>query len=171
MNAKKFHEVILPMQGEMLAAASKLLKDDAMARDAVQDVFEVLWRNRVRIRLKANPQGLCMRAVRNRCLEMLRKKEFQQIEEWMQVDDSLRDDTRQERALMLDQLHDAIDRLPDRQQLLVRLKYLEGMDIRSISQLTGLSQSNVTTILSRACRGIRRNIALSEFPRYRKLRQ
>lgn len=170
MNAAKFHEIIIPMRDAMFAEAQRILHDDANAHDAVQDVFEVLWRNRVRIRQKANPQGLCVHAVRNRCYEMLRRKSYEELQEWMQVDDTPQYDALQEHMKQMELLQEALDHLPRRQSQLVRMKYLEGKNIRQISETTGLKPSNVTTILSRATKMLKSYIAIEEFPRFRKLK-
>ena len=45
--------------------------------------------------------------------------------------------------------------LPDRERELVALKYGAGLTNRAIARLTGLSESNVGTILHRTVQGLR----------------
>lgn len=158
------------MKPAMLREAERLLHSCAEAEDAVQDVFEVLWRNRVRIREKDNPEGLCIRAVKNRCLELLRQKTYEDLQEWMLVDDGTVQEAVEIRESQWAMLNEAIAALPQRQRMLVQKKYLEGKSIREISGETGLSQTNITTILSRASRHLKRNLNLEKYPRFRKLK-
>ena len=55
-----------------------------------------------------------------------------------------------------EQLARLLERLPERERELLSLKYGAGMTNRDIAAATGLSESNVGTILSRAVQDLRR---------------
>jgi RNA polymerase sigma factor (sigma-70 family) len=48
------------------------------------------------------------------------------------------------------QLEQALARLPQQQQTIIEMKYVKLMNIHEIAQQTGLSETNITTQLSRA---------------------
>ena len=59
--------------------ATAILNDDDLANDAVQETFVRLWRIRWRLGLMKDPQGFCIRSLRNCCIDMLRRDKQQQI--------------------------------------------------------------------------------------------
>ena len=52
----------------------------------------------------------------------------------------------------------AIERLPEREQEMIRLKFQEGMTYRQISHITGKSISNVGFIIHSALRALRKQL-------------
>ena len=61
------------------------------------------------------------------------------------------------RASDRERLAALVERLPDRERELLALKYGVGMTNRAIAELTGLSESNVGTIVHRAVQTLRRD--------------
>lgn len=61
-------------------------------------------------------------------------------------------------------LRAAIDRLPERQRMVVLLSHLDGRSTREVSQLTGLSESTVRVHLFRAIRKLRTTLTPSARP-------
>ncbi|MBR3528200.1 MAG: sigma-70 family RNA polymerase sigma factor [Bacteroidales bacterium] len=133
--------------------ATAILNDDDLANDAVQETFVRLWRIRWRLGLMKDPQGFCIRSLRNCCIDMLRRDKQQQIimyaktsEAQIQQYDNDPNDTEQR----YQQLEQALARLPQQQQTIIEMKYVKLMNIHEIAQQTGLSETNITTQLSRA---------------------
>lgn len=54
------------------------------------------------------------------------------------------------------QLIRAVDKLPSRQRMLLRMRYIEGMEVSAIAELVGGSEDSVNMVLSRARRGVYR---------------
>lgn len=133
--------------------ATAILHDDDLANDAVQETFVRLWRIRWRLGLMKDPQGFCIRSLRNCCIDMLRRDKQQQkimyaktSEAQIQQYDNDPNDTEQR----YQQLEQALARLPQQQQTIIEMKYVKLMNIHEIAQQTGLSETNITTQLSRA---------------------
>lgn len=57
-----------------------------------------------------------------------------------------------------DQLRGLLDDLPDREQNIIYMKFYEGYTNRTIARLTGLSETNVGTIIWRTVRKLREEI-------------
>lgn len=53
----------------------------------------------------------------------------------------------------------SVKRLPDRERELIALKFYSGMNNREIATMTGISESNVGTILHRSISKLREEFA------------
>lgn len=75
MNSQQFKEQILPMYKQMLAVAARMFDGDMdTAADAVQDTIAKLWERRKEIEISQSPNALCIAAVRNRCISIIRSR-------------------------------------------------------------------------------------------------
>ena len=57
-----------------------------------------------------------------------------------------------------DQLHGLLEELPEREQKIIYMKFYEGYTNRTIARLTGLSETNVGTIVWRTVKTLRKNL-------------
>jgi len=149
----------------MRQTAAAILHDDDLANDAVQDTFVRLWRIRWRLGLMKDPQGFAMRTLRNLCIDMLRrdknrKEKLDSIATEMYnqqyVDDSHNDEQSYRKV------EKAIASLPQQQQQIIEMKYVKQMSIHEIAQLTGLSETNISTSLSRAYTTLRKHLQTTD---------
>jgi RNA polymerase sigma factor (sigma-70 family) len=103
-----------------------------------------------------------MRTLRNYCIDMLRRnKQRQKMMEAaasevqiQQYDDDPND--AEERYRQLDQ---AIATLTQQEQRVINMKYVKQLTINEIAQQTGFSETNITTMLSRAYAKLRFEIS------------
>ena len=130
--------------------AEQLLRNSTDADDAVQEALTHLWHKRVRLSLIKDKRGYCLSALRNECISMLRRQ--RPTVDINTLSDTLPEEPPQaaldaeQRYCQLDQ---AINQLPPLQQQLIRLKYVEQRSTKEIAQITGLTPSNIDTIMSR----------------------
>jgi len=150
LTTEEFIRDIIPLQPAMRRIAEGMLHDEELAADAVQETLTHLWSRRWRLGWVEDKRNYCMRALRNECVDMLRKK-------CPTVDaDSLADniaDTAEQDAAEAEQLYrrldEAVATLTPMQQQLVRLRFVESRSSKEIATLTGLTVTNVDTIMSR----------------------
>lgn len=149
----------------MRQTAAAILHDDDLANDAVQDTFVRLWRIRWRLGLMKDPQGFAMRTLRNLCIDMLRRDKNRKVKldsiasemyDQQYVDNSR---SEEESYRMVEQ---AIASLPQQQQQIIEMKYVKQMSIHEIAQLTGLSETNISTSLSRAYTTLRNHLQTTD---------
>ena len=143
----------------MRRMAELLLHDRDLAADAVQETLTRLWTKRWKLGRIDDKKNYCLRSLRNECIDMLRKqRHLANIE---QLADTLPAPPLQE-ALDAEekylQLENAISQLSPIQQQIVRLKFIENRSTKEIAALTGLSASNVDTIMSRTYTILREKI-------------
>ena len=145
----------------MKQTAAAILHDDDLANDAVQDTFVRLWRMRWRLGLMKDPQGYSIRTLRNLCIDMLRRekqrqKDLEAAATVMHIRQYDEDTDKAEQRFR--QVEKAITTLPQQQQQIIEMKYIKQLSIREIAQQTGLSETNITTQLSRAYASLRDNL-------------
>lgn len=149
----------------MRQTAAAILHDDDLANDAVQDTFVRLWRIRWRLGLMKDPQGFAMRTLRNLCIDMLRRDKNRkekldsiatEMYDQQYVDDSRNDEQSYRKV------EQAIASLPQQQQQIIEMKYVKQMSIHEIAQLTGLSETNISTSLSRAYTTLRNHLQTTD---------
>ena len=150
-------------EGPLLRYACSLCRDTEMARDAVQDTFIKLWQEGSR----QVPERLApwlFKVCRNRVFEIMRRERRMISMEPTDVpvtdqepspDQALAETERSQALAGL------VARLPSREQELVRLKFQNGLSYQEISQITGLSVSNVGFILHTAMKSLRQRLVLA----------
>ena len=131
--------------------------DDQVAEDLTAETFEKAWRKRAHYRddLASFSTWLFVLARRVAVDHYRKRRPTQALDEAALVSAPHEiEDTAQEHADFA-QLAALLARLADRERELVALKYGAGLTNRDIARLTGLSESNVSTILSRVTRQLR----------------
>lgn len=136
----------------MYRFAFSMMKNEADAQDVLQEVFINVWEKRNRITIDCNWKVYLMQAVRNRCLDMLKKQK--KLSEMSIVDDNQFKSTQdvqshyeQKELLLL--VEQQIKKLPAREQRILYLKEYEQLSYDDIAHIEQVSVLNVRTILSR----------------------
>ena len=150
MTTEEFIRDIIPLQPAMRRIAVQLLHDSASADDAVQETLMRLWHKRVHLSLIKDKRGYCLNSLRNQCISTLRRTrntvDIRSLVDTLPDTDPQETLDAQQRYLQLDQ---AIAQLTPLQQQLIHLKYVEQHSTKEIAQITGLTASNIDTIMSR----------------------
>jgi RNA polymerase sigma-70 factor (ECF subfamily) len=130
--------------------------DRPTAEDLTSAAFEKAWRARDRYRHDRAAVSTWLLAIaRNVATDHLRRSRAHVPLE----DESLRQDETPEQAAIAAaerrRLRVLLGELPERERELIALKYAAGATNRAIAKLTGLSESNVGTILHRTVAALR----------------
>ena len=131
--------------------------DDQLAEDLTSETFEKAWRNRDRYREDLASFSTWLFAVARRVAadHFRRQRPVVPIEDAAQVADPQDvEQVAQERADFA-HLAKLLAQLEERERELVALKYGAGLTNRAIAHLTGLTESNVGTLLYRLTRQLR----------------
>jgi len=148
----------------LMGYASHLMGDDERASDVVQDAFVRLCkqpREQVEDRVKQWLYAVC----RNRAMDILKKENRMRTMADAGAGQASRDADPRAVAQRRDTARQAgslMQRLPPRQQEVIRLKVEGGLSYREISELTGLSVSNVGYLLHTGLKSIRTRLATIE---------
>ena len=155
MTHEQFTEIYLPYSGKMYALAYNLLRNRDEARDCVQDVYAELWNKRDTIEPDKPPLALVLTMVRNNCLDRLKSRSTKADDEILETLLDHNTENQIDAASDLNAVIQLIDKLPHDQQLVLRLRTIDGLEIEQIQELTHFSRENIYTLLSRARKTIK----------------
>ena len=152
MTQEQFKDEARRLRPRLIELARRYLGDDD-AEDTVQDTLLRLWQMVGELRQPLD--GLALRLTRNLCIDQLRRQHpaSSLVSDSSPVGkdetDTPNDDERIERMMSV------IATLPSLQQTILRLRHLEGMEMKEIAALTGSSETAIRTALSRARKAVR----------------
>jgi len=142
MTQEEYKEEARRLRPRLLQTARRYLTEDD-AEDTVQDVLLRLWQMVDTLRMPID--ALATVLVRNFCVDRLRRlKPSHTLTNSCEQADETDTDERIERVLSM------IDALPTLQQTILRLRHIEGMEMKEIAELTGSSEVAIRKTLSRA---------------------
>jgi RNA polymerase sigma factor (sigma-70 family) len=159
MDLQAFNQRILPVQGRLFRLAQMFLRNREEAEDAIQDVLLRLWTNRQQLETYQSVEALAVQMTKNLCLDRLKSHHKQktnhetdmtamqaaEVSPYRQVENS---DS-------ADLIHRLMSELPEQQKLVLHLRDVEEYTLEEIEEVTGLSNANIRTILSRARQKLR----------------
>lgn len=158
MDTLQFKNRIIILSDKLFRLAKSILQNEEEAWDAVQDLNLKLWEKRLQLKEVENIQAFVMRSMRNLCLDILRQRrnndqigtdiEYQELNPYQQT----------ERNDMVTKIQLLINRLPELQRTIMRMRDVEGMEISEISFITQITENAVSVNLSRARQKIREQL-------------
>ena len=130
------------------------------AEDVTQEIGVKLWERRDELDALQNVEAYAMRAIRNRCLDYVRSL-HNRTDELIEDYDTAHEQTPYkslEQADMVAFVRRLIDRLPEQQQMTIRLRDIEGYEFEKIAEILGINDGAVRANLSRARQKIREEL-------------
>ena len=149
MTESRFHTEWLPLQGRFYRVAYYILENESDAKDAVQELYLKLWSLRDHLDLIRDPAAYGSLLLRNLCIDRIRARRPSGPlpEQPSSKDPPDRElETRESLQAVLRQIRD----LPESQQKLLKMRVVDGMSYRQISEKTGLSPINIRVQVSLA---------------------
>lgn len=158
MDITSFNTLATRLRPSLQQAASRWLRNAPRGCDTpddiVQDTLLRLWVFRDRIDTYSSVDALAMAAARNVAIDALRRtgsRNAESIDE--STDRMLSNDPLPDQAIDIDIAENLasqlLSQLPDRQALIVKMRHSDGLELSEIAALTGISEGNVRTLLSR----------------------
>ena len=158
MDSKQFNDQIVTLSDKFFRLAKSILRNADSAQDAVQDLITKLWEKRTSLDEVENIPAFSMRAMRNLCLDSIRKyHDEQEIPPEAEYID-LNPHQQAEQKDMVTRIKTLIDSLPELQRTVIRMRDVEGMELSEIAYITSLTENAVTVNLSRARQKIREKL-------------
>ncbi|MCI9606827.1 MAG: sigma-70 family RNA polymerase sigma factor [Muribaculaceae bacterium] len=145
-----YHAEIL--RSSIVAFATKLCGNREDAEDVAQDTLLKMWSMRDNLDRYSSPEALAITICRNRCIDILKKRGCDPLDET--AASRLMTDASADAMLLADEEKKEADKilsyLPEPQQLLLKMRHVEGMDIGTIAEVLCTTEANVRTMLCRA---------------------
>ncbi len=164
MTDGEFKQQILPNYGKMYTAAYLILRNRADACDAVQEVVARLWEQRSKLDVEVSHTSLCSIAVRNCCIDILRRRKGR-----MSIDDetmmgydvpsTLSSDSQACYTTLLRAIKQVVATMNNAQRKVILLSLISKLSNEEIEKATGQSSANVRQILSRGHRKLKEILA------------
>lgn len=151
MLLNEFKEKFFPLKDKLFRFAKHFVKQDDEAKDIVQDTFLKLWVKRKELKEVRNPETFAMTMVKNASIDKLRKRKTLRMDELNKEPENNHtplDSLTQREAYS--QVVEEINKLSNQQQMLLKLRDIEGYEYDEISEMSGLSINTIRVNISRA---------------------
>ncbi|MEA1886646.1 MAG: sigma-70 family RNA polymerase sigma factor [Bacteroidota bacterium] len=161
MTRKEFETDIIPYSRTLYRFAFRFLTSKEEAEDAVQEVFLKLWKMRDKLPEYDNIRAYAMTMVRNHCLDMLRKKKTEfmddtRIYDTRASDMNLEKNIENREKFMV--ITGVINSLPENYRTVIQLRDVDGYGYSEIADKLDIDVKNLRVILSRARRMVREQL-------------
>lgn len=137
----------------MYVVAMRFMKNSMEAEDIVQEAFIKAFSRLDQFKAEVTFGAWLKRIVINKCIDCLKSKKqhLQELDEvhLKVVDSNYENEWLVEDTITLDEVKDAIQRLPDKYQYVVMLYLVEGYDHQEISEILNITEVTSRTQLSR----------------------
>ncbi|MDR1202859.1 MAG: RNA polymerase sigma factor [Tannerellaceae bacterium] len=153
MDAESFKRQFLPYHPRLYRIAYALTGNSQDAEDILQDAYCKLWNKREKLGHINNTEAFCVTLVKNLCFDLLRSSRKNMQEEAFEnlsLSTSVSPETEAIEQDESKQIQQLIDKLPEKQRQVIRLRGINDCSLEEIEEITGLSTVNVRVLLSRA---------------------
>ena len=142
--------------------AFHLLESREEAEDAVQELYLKLYESKHRPMAVSEPLAYGISVLRNICIDRIRRRTVRKaepVDERIPLEEAP-PDSRAVSKDLLESLMTEMDKLPDRQAVVLKMKAVEGLDYKEIAEKTGLSQVHVRVLVSTARKTLKRRLRI-----------
>jgi len=160
-NESAFTQIYHRFWPVLYAVAQRYLKDDEMAKDAIQHVFMQLWECKADLALDTNLKNLLFTMTKNHLINVIRHNNMviQKNYEWAQMyesNDTWLEKMQSEGKLQL--LEQCIETLPEQKRRILHYKLQDQLSNQQIADAMGLSIQTVKNQYTTALKMLRERL-------------
>lgn len=161
MTLKEFTYQLVGLKDKLFRFSARIVGDDEMAEDVVQDVVIKMWNKRDDRHAYKNLEAYCMRMTKNLSIDKTRAKSFQNVSldkapEQIQNSQNPYQQTAENDTLA--HVHQLMQELPEKQRMVMQLRDIEGMEYKEIAEALELPLNQIKVNLFRARKSIRKQL-------------
>ena len=155
MNQETFKNSVFVLKDKLYRFANRFLEHQEDAYDLVQEVMLKLWEQRSQLERIQNIEAFSMQMIRN-----LAYNKIDKLGRQAKYLNQLPPDIQPEKypSLTRDLVLQMIDRLPEKQRMVMYLRDIEEYEVSDIAEMAGLEENAVRVNLSRARVTVRENL-------------
>lgn len=163
INKETFERLFLLHCENLCKSAYKLVGDEHIAEDIVQDFFYVFWKNHRLKQFHHSFFSYAQKAVRNRALDYLEKKRIKTEIDMHTGCDNIIDDCEESRNLaarretLYEQMEKGLNNLPENRKRIFLLSNNKNFTYKQIADLLNVSVNTVKTQIKLAYKQLRTN--------------
>lgn len=143
MDEKAFKTLFSLYYPPLCIYAKRYIDSKAAREDIVQDVFAVLWEDRKKLSITGSIRFYLVAAVRNHCLNYLRREGLQRNYREAAIDSNLSGRQDMDDIYLLTELYELLDKalakLPDTYRLVFEMHRMEGRNYEEIAETLNIS--------------------------------
>lgn len=156
-DTKAFGDLFRLLREELVRYVRRIVKDDALAHDLIQDVFVSLWGLRESLDPERSLKAYMYQMAKNRAIRHLRDERIHDEKHRIIKDQSMNTpaqlespDARVDAGSLAAKLKTWINELPDRQKEAIMLSRFQGLSHREIADIMAISPRTVNNHIMRA---------------------
>lgn len=157
-----FETIFTSYYSDLVLFARRFTHDITNAEEIVQNIFLVLWENRVAININISLKSYLLKTIQNKCIDWYRSKKIRKsyAETFSELPPQLIDDT--DSYLLYSELYEKIektlDELPKQVSETFRLNRNKGLKYQEIAIMLGVSVRTVEVRIGKALQILRENL-------------
>ncbi len=157
-----FNNIWIPLADRFYRVAYYLLESEEDAEDAVQELYLKLWAARSGLSGVQNPPAYGISMLKNICIDRIRKRMVRKAEPLDKVPhpEDAHTESRTDIKDTLRYLLQEMEKLPDKQRVVLRMRAVEGLEYEDIARRTGLSEVYIRVLVTMARKTLRSKIRL-----------
>lgn len=160
MTQKEYNQTVDLFSDNVYRFILKNIKNEAQAKDIVQEAWEKLWINRDELAFEKAKSWLFTTAYRIMIDQIRRGKRVSDYDD--EVAERIMVTEGQQYSGLNEVLEQALNRLPEIQKQVLLLRDYEGYDYREIGEITNLSESQVKVYIFRARKAMKKYLVSME---------
>jgi RNA polymerase sigma-70 factor (ECF subfamily) len=149
MNRADFESIVREHQAMVYSIACNFFHNTALAEDIAQDVFLQLYNSRPAIDSRAHLVSWLRRTTSHRCIDALRHRSMRGHVHLDELPD-LPDSASEKDPFLHERLRRLVASLPEKQRMVLVLRYQEDMDVEEIGRMLEMPVRTVWSHLQRA---------------------
>ena len=160
MTTEEFKNTIIPYSRKLYPMLFRILKNEEETRDALQDLMVKLWNKRADLEQCSNQSAYIITMAKNYSFDLLKKKRPTVLgeEENYKVLNIEAREASQETKEKFECVHKVIENLPEKYQVVIRLRDIDGYSFEEMKEMTGYEIANLRVILSRARQKVKEEV-------------
>lgn len=155
-----FSDIWLPLAERFYKVAFYLLESESDAEDAVQELYLKLWSARSSLVDVRNPFAYGVSLLKNICIDRIRKRTVRSAEP-LEKAPPLAEPSAHRHTEIKDTLRFLLremEKLPQRQREVLKLRAIDNLEYEEIARRTGLSQVHVRVLVATARKTLKKKL-------------
>jgi len=161
MQHKTYEALFNECQDRIYRLARRMLGDNALAQDVVQEVHVKCWKNKDGLAEMSNAGAWLMRVTKNLCIDKIRvRKDTTELDAvaYAAPSSNQTPDRAAEVQNMMQILKEMLNTLPEKQKMIFHLREIEGLQYKEIGEVVNVSVDEVKVNLFRARKKIKEKL-------------
>lgn len=159
---RAFKSLFVKYYAQLVVFARKVVTDDDLARELVQDVFVTFYEKRKDLNIHTSLKAHLYQSVRNRCLNQIKHNQIRRdhhanIYAERKWDEAFVEDKLQETELE-QRIFDVVKTLPQQCRRIFEMSRFDGIPNQEIADKLGLSKRTIETQISKALKVLRKQL-------------